>query len=125
MTAMAQSGGGSTISCTDGAQGSLCGTRPNRWHWDTATTQVTAAGSTDVFVAGKGAVRIGDVMASHPDGNPCVTSPVNHAPGLSTGSPNVFVNNLAIGRIGDKFDSDGHFDHTIATSQGTVFANGS
>jgi uncharacterized Zn-binding protein involved in type VI secretion len=124
MTAMAQGGGGSTISCTDGAIGSVCA--PGKHHWDTPTTQVTDAGSTDVFVAGKGAVRIGDAMVSHPDGNPCVTSPVNHAPTLSTGSPNVFVNNLPIGCIGDKFDSDGHHDHTIATSsQSTVFANGS
>ena len=121
MPAIAQKSGASSVAATDGARGSGCGR--NVWHWDTPTTQASNAGSGDVFVEGIGAVREGDTMVSHPDGNPCTPSPINHAPALSTFSPNVFVNGKAIGRIGDKYDSDGHYDHTITTGAGTVFAN--
>jgi uncharacterized Zn-binding protein involved in type VI secretion len=121
MPGIAQKGGSSSVAATDGAQGSGCGR--NVFHWNTPTTQASDAGSSDVFVNGIGVVRDGDVMVSHPDGNPCVGSPVNHAPALSTFSPNVFVNNKALGRIGDKYDSDGHYDHTITSGSGTVFAN--
>lgn len=121
MPAVALSAGSSSVSCTDGAKGASCA--KNKWHWDTGTTQASDAGSPDVFVEGIGVVREGDVMASHPDGVPCVPAPVNHAPALSTFSPNVFVNGKALGRVGDKYDSDGHKDHTIASGAGTVFAN--
>lgn len=123
MPAVAKKGGSSSVTCTDGAKGSPCGR--NVWHWNSGTTQPTDAGSPNVFAENIGIVRQDDAMGSHPDGDPCVSSPVNHAPTLSTFSSNVFVNNKAIGRIGDKFDSDGHYDHTIATGAGTVFANGS
>lgn len=121
MPGLAKKGGSSSVTCTDGAKGSSCGR--NVWHWNSGTTQPSNAGSLDVFVENVGVVRDGDVMGSHPDGNPCVGSPVNHAPALSTYSGNVFANGKAIGRIGDKYDSDGHYDHTIATGSGTVFAN--
>ena len=121
MPAVAQKSGSSSVAATDGAKGSPCG--KNVWHWDVPTTQASDAGSSDVFVEGIGVDREGDVMVSHPDGNPCVGGPVNHAPALSTFSPNVFVNGKAVGRIGDKYDSDGHFDHTITSGAGTVFAN--
>lgn len=121
MPGIAKKGGSSEISCTDGAKGSPCGN--NVWHWNSPTTQPTAGGSGNVFVEGVGVVREGDAMGSHPDGDPCVNSPVNHAPTLSTFSSNVFANGKAIGRIGDKFDSDGHYDHTVITGSGTVFAN--
>jgi uncharacterized Zn-binding protein involved in type VI secretion len=121
MPAIAQKSGSSAVAATDGARGSSCGR--NVWHWDTPTTQASDAGSSDVFAEGIGIVRNGDTMKSHPDGNPCTGGPINHAPALSTFSPNVFVNGKEVGRIGDKYDSDGHFDHTISSSQGTVFAN--
>lgn len=121
MPAIALKNGVSTVSATDGAQGSPCGRRV--FHWDTPTTQTSDVGSPDVFVEGTGVVREGDTMISHPDGDPCVGSPVNHAPALSTFSPNVFVNGKPIGRIGDKYDSDGHFSHTITSGASTVFAN--
>jgi uncharacterized Zn-binding protein involved in type VI secretion len=121
MPGIALSAGNSSVAATDGAQGSPCG--KNVWHWDTPTTQASDAGSGNVFVNNIGVVRDGDVMVSHPDGNPCVGGPVNHAPALSTFSSNVFVNGKAIGRIGDKYDSDGHFDHTITSGSGNVFAN--
>jgi uncharacterized Zn-binding protein involved in type VI secretion len=121
MPAVAQKNGSSSVAATDGARGSSCGR--NVWHWDTPTTQSSDTGSSNVFVENIGVVRKDDTMVSHPDGNPCVGGPVNHAPALSTYSPNVFVNNREIGRIGDKYDSDGHFDHTITSGAGTVFAN--
>lgn len=124
MPAVAQKGGASSVAATDGAQGTLCGTRPNRWNWNIPTTQASATGSNDVFAEFIGIVREDDIMVSHPDGDPCTTSPINHAPALSTFSPNVFINNKAVGRIGDKYNSDGHFDHTITSGSSTVFANG-
>jgi uncharacterized Zn-binding protein involved in type VI secretion len=123
MPAVAQKDGVSTVSATDGAQGSLCATRPNRYNWNTPTTQTSDKGSDDVFVENIGVVRDGDAMISHADGNPCTISAINHAPTLSTYSPNVFVNGKLIGRIGDKYDSDGHYSHTISSGASTVFAN--
>ena len=122
MPLVALKSGSSNITCTDGAQGTLCGTNPNRYNWNTGTTQVSDAGSSTVFVNGIGVVRNGDAMASHPDGNPCTVSPINHAPTLSTYSSTVFVDGKQIGRIGDKYDSDGHYDHTIASGSTNVFA---
>jgi hypothetical protein len=121
MPAVAKKSGSSAVACTDGAQGHPCGT--GVYHWDTPTTQASAAGSNDVFAENVGVVRKDDTMKSHPDGDPCVSSPVNHAPALSTYSPNVFANNKPLGRVADKYNSDGHFSHTITTGAGTVFAN--
>jgi uncharacterized Zn-binding protein involved in type VI secretion len=121
MPAVARMSGTDTVSCTDGAKGSPCG--KNVWHWNTPTTQATASGSGDVFINGIGAVREGDVMKTHPDGNPCTGGPIPHAPALSTYSPNVFVNGKALGRVGDKFDSDGHYSHSISSGSPDVIAN--
>ena len=121
MPAVAQKDGSSSVAATDGAKGAACGR--NVWHWNTPTTQASVGGSTDVFAENIGVVRSGDAMSSHPDGDPCVNSPVNHAPTLSTFSSNVFVNGKPIGRVGDKYDSDGHYDHTITSGASTVFAN--
>lgn len=121
MPAVAQKDGSSSVAATDGARGDPCGR--NVWHWNTPTTQASAGGSANVFAENIGIVRDGDAMSSHPDGNPCVNSPVNHAPALSTFSPNVFANGKRVGRIGDKYDSDQHYDHTITSGAGTVFAN--
>ena len=121
MTGLALKDGNSSVSCTDGAKGAGCG--KNHWHWNTPTTQASDTGSSNVLVGGIGVVLDGDTMKSHPDGNPCVSSPVNHAPALSTFSSNVFINGKAVGRIGDKYDSDGHYDHTIVSGSGNVIAN--
>lgn len=123
MPAVAQKDGVSTVSATDGAQGSLCATRPNRYNWNTPTTQTSNEGSGDVFAENIGVVREDDAMISHPDGSPCTISAINHAPTLSTYSSNVFVNGKRIGRIGDKYNSDGSFNHTISSGAATVFAN--
>ena len=120
MPAVALMGGSSSVDCTDGAQGAACG--KNVYHWNTPTTQVSDAGSSDVFVNGIGVVRDGDVMASHPDGDPCVASPVNHAPSLSGFSGTVYADGKALGRVGDVYNSDGHYSHTISSGSSNVFA---
>ena len=119
MPAVARMGGTDTVECTDGAQGAPCG--QNVYHWNAPTTQVTNEGSSNVFVNGIGVVRNGDAMASHPDGNPCTASAINHAPTLSSYSSNVFANGKNIGRVGDRFNSDGHYSHIISSGSINVF----
>lgn len=58
------------------------------------------SGSTNVFVNGSGACRIGDVIQSHGD-SPHTTSLV------VTGSNTVFVNGIPVSRFGD-VSSCGH-----------------
>lgn len=120
MPAVAKKDGASLVAATDGAIGSPCA--KNKWNWNTPTTQASDTGSDDVLIEGIGAVREGDTMVSHPDGDPCTSSPINHAPALSTFSSTVYVNGKRLGRVGDKYDSDGHYDHTITSGAGTVFA---
>jgi uncharacterized Zn-binding protein involved in type VI secretion len=120
MPAVALSGGASSVTCTDGAKGPSCGS--GKWTWSSPTSQASSAGSQTVFVNGKGVVRQGDAMAAHPDGNPCTSSPVNHSPTLSSFSGKVFANGVAMGRVGDVYNSDGHFSHTVASGSSNVFA---
>jgi uncharacterized Zn-binding protein involved in type VI secretion len=75
----------------------------------------TEQGSENVFVNDIGAVRVLDLMKSHPD-----ESCGLHAPPLANGSPNVFVNGKAMGRVGD-LHSGGE---VIVTGSGNVFVNG-
>lgn len=126
MPAVARKGGTDSVTCTDGAKGTPCAFdgngNPIAWHWDTGTTQATNVGSTKVFSQGVGVVRQGDAMKTHPDGNPCTSSAIDHAPTLSTFSSKVFVEGKGIGRFGDKYNSDGHYSHTISTGSPKVFA---
>ena len=119
MAAAALGSGHSNVNCSDGIKGSSCG--KNVWHWDTPSTQVSEQCSANVFINGVGAVRKNDIMAAHPDGVPCTSSPIMHQPGLTSYSSNVFANGLNIGRVGDKYDSDGHFNHVISTGSVNVF----
>jgi len=123
MPVVAKKSGASLVRATDGARGSSCAT--GRWNWNSGTTQSSDEGSSDVFIENIGIVRQNDTMISHPDGVPCVSRPVNHAPALSTYSANVFANNRPVGRVGDLYDSDGHFSHAIISGASSVFANGS
>lgn len=123
MPAVAKKDGSSSVTCSDGSQGGVCATKPTRYNWNAESTQSSDVGSADVFVENIGVVRDGDAMISHPDGDPCVQSPSNHSPTLSTFSPNVFANNKQIARIGDKYNNGTAFDHTISTGASTVFAN--
>lgn len=127
MPAVALKNGNSQIVCTDGVKNTPCafddGT-PIMWHWDAGTTFVSDTGSSDVFVNGIGVVSVGDTMQSHPWGEPCTPSPVNHAPAITEGdiqgTPAVYAGGKLIARIGDKYNSDS-FDHTISTGSTTVF----
>lgn len=123
MPQVAQKDQRSTVSCSDGAQGSVCATRPTRYNWNSGITSASNTGSSDVFAENIGVVRKNDIMTSHPDGAPCVTSPVNHTPFLNTYSPNVFANNREVGRVGDTYNGGTGFNHVITSTQGTVFAN--
>lgn len=123
MPAVALSEGQSQVVCTDGAQGSQCASEPPKWHWDVGTTQASDAATVDdVTIDGYAPVVFGDVMASHPWGDPCTPAPVNHSPTLNTivGSPNVFIGGKLVARVGDKYNSES-FDHTISTGSSTVF----
>lgn len=57
---------------------------------------VAIEGSENVFVNGKGIVRIGDKVASHG------LSPHSPTPPMIEGSTNVFVNGIGAVRAGDK-----------------------
>jgi len=76
----------------------------------------TDIGSSNVFVNGVGVVRKGDAVESHTFAPPACPS---HTPGLVTFSPNVFVNNLNLGRLGDRYDCGA----TISSGSSNVFAN--
>ena len=81
------------------------------------TTTATAAGSSTVFAEGTGVVRVGDAVAVHTyAGVGCPT----HSPGLSVGSPNVFVEGKAMGRKDDTYGCGAQ----ITSGASTVFANG-
>jgi uncharacterized Zn-binding protein involved in type VI secretion len=77
---------------------------------------VTDAGSADVFVNGIGIVRKDDVVKSHTFAPPACPS---HAPGLVTFSPDVFVNSLNVGRLGDKYGCGA----SISSGSPNVFVN--
>lgn len=81
---------------------------------DAAT--VTDQGSSRVFINNIGVVRKGDLTAVHtiPSGGSCVP----HTVPLSTHSPNVFADNLQIGRQGDFYNG-----HELTSGSPNVFAN--
>ena len=126
MAAVARGAGTDSIDCTDGAKGTPClfdsGGNPIMWMWDVPTVQKTKACSSTVFVNGIGVIRNGDIMASHPDGTICTSNPVDHSPALSSFSATVFADGKNVGRLGDKYDSDGHCDHTVSSGSPSVFA---
>lgn len=75
----------------------------------------SAQASSDVFAEQSPIVRVGDAYPAHI----CPSIPAVHGGSLSSGSPNVFVNDRAMGRTGDSISCGDR------TSQGanTVFAN--
>jgi uncharacterized Zn-binding protein involved in type VI secretion len=72
----------------------------------------TAACSGDVFFNNKGAVRIGDAVASHSAGG---CAPDGSA--LTSSSGSVFVNNKGVARIGDEYTGD----NTITSGSSDIF----
>jgi uncharacterized Zn-binding protein involved in type VI secretion len=116
--------GESQIACTDGTRGPECAPPPF-WTWSNPSTQVTAAtGNSKVFVEGKLVAIEGDAMADHPDGIPCVPSPVLHAPTTSLCAGNVSISGKKAVRIGSKFNTGTPFDHTVITGSSKVFIGG-
>lgn len=73
-----------------------------------------AEASADVFVNGLGWHRVGDGWESHCCGPAC------HGGSLAAGSPTVFVNGRAAGRIGDPVSCGS----SCATGSPDVFADG-
>ena len=75
------------------------------------------AGSADVIINGKPAVRVGDAYAPHA----CPTCPAPvHPRKLAQGSPTIEINGRPAGRIGDAIDCGG----TAQTGSGDVFFDG-
>jgi len=59
--------------------------------------------SGNVFVNGRGAVRLGDLSVSHliPVGIPCLP----HVVPVASASGSVFVNGIGVARVGDSIDA--------------------
>ena len=76
-----------------------------------AAVGIDIAGSPDVFVENKAAVRVGDAVEGHGVGK-------HGDPVMAEGSGTVFVNNIPVCRDGDLADCG---DPT--TGSGTVFAD--
>ena len=74
-------------------------------------SRVNTSASTDVFINNLGAHRVSDTWATHCAGS-C------HDSTLAEGSPTVFVNGLALGRVGDLVACGS----TIASGSPDVFA---
>ena len=124
MTAIAFADGLSNIACTDGIKGAVCAPPPY-WKWNTASSQVTASTSnTKVFTEGNLVAVEGDAMASHPNGDPCVPSPVFHAPITSLCAQKVTIGGKHAVRIGSKFNTGTGFDHEVSTGSSKVTIGG-
>ena len=117
--------GESKIDCTDGNKGPVCDPDPPYWTWSASSVQETAGTSnTKVFVEGKLVAVEGDAMASHPDGAPCVPSPVFHSPTTSLCAAKVTIGGKHAVRIGSKFNKGTSFDHTVSTGSSKVTIGG-
>ncbi len=77
------------------------------------TALVTA--SSNVFINGRGAGRVGDSYAAHG----CINHP-SHSGVIASGSSSVFINGRAAGRIGDAVSCGG----SVAEGSGNVFIGG-
>lgn len=108
MPAIARKDGEDTVASPDGT-GSCCAL---------PTVQSTDKGSPDVFANSIGVVRLTDTMIEHLYPGPCCDP---HAPALAEASPNVFVNNLRVGRQGDAYTDNGR--HVISSGSPDVFVN--
>jgi uncharacterized Zn-binding protein involved in type VI secretion len=78
-------------------------------------TTATNECSSNVFINAIGAVRIGDMVASHAAAGCGPDTSV-----LSTSSTTVFINGKGAGRLGDQYTSD----NTITSGSPNVFIGG-
>ena len=86
-------------------------------HICTSTTTLDTPTQGTVFANSILVARIGDPTVSHPfpPAPPCAP----HVANVNAGSPNVFVEGLAVARIGDSTDAG-----AMTSGSGNVFANG-
>lgn len=71
--------------------------------------------SSDVFINGCGAGRLGDKYSSHG----CIVHP-GHQDNIASGSSTVFINGIPAGRVGDSVSIGG----SVAQGSGDVFIGG-
>jgi len=83
-----------------------------------ASTTTIASPNTDgtVHAEGLDVIVVGAPTVAHP--NPPAPPCPNHVANLNAGSPTVFVNGIAVGRITDSADSG-----AMTSGASTVFAN--
>ena len=86
-------------------------------HICTSTTTLDTPTQGTVFANSILVARIGDPTVPHP--NPPAPPCPDHVANVNVGSPNVFVESLAVARIGDSADSG-----NMTSGSGNVFANG-
>ena len=86
-------------------------------HGCVGTTTLNTPGQSTVFANSILIARVSDPTVSHPfpPAPPCAP----HVANVNAGSPNVFVEGLAVARIGDSADAG-----AMTSGSGNVFANG-
>jgi uncharacterized Zn-binding protein involved in type VI secretion len=110
----------SVVECTDGTKGTQCAPDP-KFNWNAPSVQVSGPKTiTKVTIEGNYPVVENDLMAAHPDGDPCVPSPVNHTPFADTYSSKVTFEGKRVARIGDTYNGGTSFNHVITTGSGKV-----
>ena len=86
-------------------------------HVCTSTTTLDTPGQGTCFANSILIARVSDPTVSHPF--PPLPPCAPHVANVNVGSPNVFVESLAVARIGDSADSG-----NMTSGSGNVFANG-
>ncbi|QOI69072.1 hypothetical protein Mosig_00108 [Pelagibacter phage Mosig EXVC030M] len=86
-------------------------------HICTSTTTLDTPGQGTCFANSILIARVSDPTISHPF--PPLPPCAPHVANVNAGSPNVFVEGLAVARIGDSADSG-----NMTSGSGNVFANG-
>lgn len=125
MPAAALGNGQSIVQCTDGVRATECAWdddgNPIAWHWDAPVVSASDTCSSDVIIEGYGIVRKDDTMAPHCDGVPCTPACITHTPAIDTYSSTVFVNGREVAGLGNTYNKNHPFNHTITTGASTVF----
>ena len=86
-------------------------------HICTSTTTLDTPGQGTCFANSILIARVSDPTVSHPF--PPLPPCAPHVANVNAGSPNIFVEGLAVARIGDSADSG-----NMTSGSGNVFANG-
>ena len=86
-------------------------------HICTSTTTLDTPGQGTCFANSILIARVSDPTVSHPF--PPLPPCAPHVANVNAGSPNVFVEGLAVARIGDSADAG-----SMTSGSGNVFANG-